>query len=229
MPILLLIRHATNDFVKSGRLPGRTPNIHLNEEGRRQAEALRRLLAPQQIDAIYSSPLERALETALPLAQARKLPVRLVPDLADVDTGALTGREIKAIAEGAETRAFWRLVQERPSEAVFPQGEGLLAMQRRVVAALERIAHAHPDVRLEAAEGEGKPKTRPQYVAVVAHADVIKAALAHYLSMPFDVFQRLSIAPASVSTLNLSTDEQGRRQIAVLNVNVVSCEQFALA
>ncbi|MCX7938940.1 MAG: histidine phosphatase family protein, partial [Thermoflexales bacterium] len=203
MPIILLIRHATTEFVKSGRLPGRTPNIHLNEEGRQQAQALRRALEALKVDAIYSSPLERALETALPLAQAHGVAIRVVPELADVDTGAFTGREIKQLAEDAETRAFWRTVQERPSAAVFPHGEGLLAMQQRVVRALEAIAAAHPDLPLLAEQqAADKPKTRPQHVVVVAHADVIKAALAHYLAMPFDAFQRLSISPASISTLS---------------------------
>ncbi len=226
MPVLLLIRHATNDFVKTGRLPGRTPNIHLNEEGRRQAEALAQLLRDQPLDAIYSSPLERAIETAWRIAADRGLPLRLRPDLADVDNGDYTGMEIKRLSEDEATRDFWRTVVETPSQARFPNGEGLLDMQQRVIKALEALAAAHPDLEMPAqaeragASAEDKPKRRPQVLAIVAHADVIKAALAHYLGMPFDNFQRLSIAPASISAVTIGHDDKtGRRYVVVNCVN----------
>jgi probable phosphoglycerate mutase len=226
MPVLLLIRHATNDFVKTGRLPGRTPNIHLNEEGRRQAKALAQLLRDQPLDAIYSSPLERAIETAWCIAADRSLPVHICPDLADVDNGDYTGMEIKRLSEDEATRDFWRTVVETPSQARFPNGEGLFDMQQRVVKALEALAAAHPDLEAPAQaeragpSAEDKPRRRPQTIAIVAHADVIKAALAHYLGMPFDNFQRLSIAPASISAVALGHDDKtGRRYTVVHYVN----------
>jgi probable phosphoglycerate mutase len=221
MPTLLLIRHATNDFVKTGRLPGRTPNIHLNEEGRRQAEALARLLHEHPLDAIYSSPLERAVETAWRIAADRNLPITICGDLADTDNGRYTGMEIKRLSEDEATRDFWRVVVETPSQARFPNGEGLLEMQQRVVRALEALLSAHPDIT-QGEESEDKPKRRSQVIAAVAHADVIKAALAHYLGMPFDNFQRLSIAPASISAVSVSHDDKtGRRYVVVNYVNRV--------
>ncbi len=253
MPILLLIRHATNDFVKTGRLPGRTPNIHLNEEGRKQAEALGEMLRPHQLDAVYSSQLERAIETAWRIAHRHALPIHIRPALADIDNGDFTGREIKTLGEDEATRELWKIVVEQPSQAKFPNGEAMLDMQRRVVEELEHIIAGHPDVVMpdegqapetttgspeaggRKAEGGGQPshgrtagqtdpqkapRKRPQVVAVVAHADVIKAALAHYLGMPFDNFQRLGVSPASISTIAISTDEKtGRRHILVSNVN----------
>jgi len=228
MPVLLLIRHATNDFVKTGRLPGRTPNIHLNEEGRRQAEALACLLHEHPLDAIYSSPLERAIETAWRIAADRNLPVAICRDLADTDNGDYTGMEIKRLSEDEATRDFWRVVIETPSQARFPNGEGLLEMQQRVVRALEALIAAHPDREVQASGdpagsgAEDKPKRRPQVLAIVAHADVIKAALAHYLGMPFDHFQRLSIAPASLTAVTIGHDDKtGRRYILVNYVNRV--------
>ncbi|MCS6773661.1 MAG: histidine phosphatase family protein [Anaerolineae bacterium] len=222
MPTILLIRHATNDFVKSGRLPGRTRGIHLNDEGRRQADALSAALAKRSPDAIYSSPLERAIETALPLARTLSLPIRVLPALADIDNGDLTGREIKALSEDPATRDLWRTVTERPSRAAFPNGESMLDMQRRAVGAIEQIIAAHPDLSLppesNAAQPES-PKMRPQTIAVISHADVIKAILAHYLDMPFDSFQKIVIAPASVSTLSVATDAESCRRVAVLSVN----------
>lgn len=238
MPILLLIRHATNDFVKTGRLPGQTPNIHLNEEGRKQAEALGALLSKRPIDAVYSSQLERAIETAWRIAGAKSMPIFIRPALADINNGDFTGKVIKDLSEGEATKDIWKVVVETPSKAAFPNGEAMIDMQQRVVGALEAIIAAHPDVEVpqeETANKENAPedkskienqkaeiKKRPQVVAVVAHADVIKAALAHYLDMPFDSFQKLGVAPASVSTVMVMTDDKtSKRHVMVNNVNHV--------
>jgi broad specificity phosphatase PhoE len=261
MPILLLIRHATNDFVKTGRLPGQTSNIHLNEEGRAQADALGRKLEHQKIDAVYSSNLERAIETAWRVASIHRLPIHIRPALADIDNGDFTGRVIKELGEDEQTKEIWKIVVEKPSEAKFPNGEAMIEMQRRVVCALDEIVRAHPDVEegettnddreerredsesriqklnsirsetvkpevgMSAIQSETdksgmtntvneKPK-RPQTVAVVAHADVIKALVAHFLGMPFDNFQRVGVSPASVSTIVV-----GEKSVMVMNMNV---------
>jgi probable phosphoglycerate mutase len=247
MPVLLLIRHATNDFVKTGRLPGQTPNIHLNEEGRTQAEALGELLKKRPLDAVYSSQLERAIETAWRIARPHGLPIFIRPALADINNGDFTGQEIKKLSEDEATKALWKVVVETPSKAAFPNGEAMLDMQRRVVDALEAIIAAHPDLEVPAEDKADKgqqaaesgtpagsdqskienqkseiPKKRPQVVAVVAHADVIKAALAHYLDMPFDSFQKLGVQPASVSTVMVMTDEKtSKRHVMVNSVNQV--------
>ena len=71
MPLLLLIRHGENDYVKTGKLAGRLPEIHLNEKGQKQAQALAEALTQTPIKAVYSSPLERAMETAQPIAEAQ--------------------------------------------------------------------------------------------------------------------------------------------------------------
>ena len=220
MAVLLLIRHATNDFVKTGRLPGRTPNIHLNEEGRHQAEALRSALASKKMDAVYASQLERAIETAWRVAASHALPVHIRPNLADIDNGTFTGRTIKDVAEDVATKDLWKVVVETPSAAVFPEGEAMLDMQRRVVGQIDAIALAHPDIETPVAEPNAHPTRRPQVVAIVMHADPIKAALAHYLGMPFDFFQRLGIAPASISTLLLNPAEPTHKP-QVMHVNRV--------
>jgi broad specificity phosphatase PhoE len=222
MPILLLVRHATNDFVKTGRLPGQTPNIHLNAEGRAQAESLGLALKHRKLDAVYASQLERAIETAWRIALHHALPIHIRPGVADINNGRFTGKEIKVLSESEETRALWKTVVETPSLAVFPDGEGMLAMQTRVVGALWEIARAHPDLDVpppDDAPADAAPTKRPQTVAVVMHADPIKAALAHFLAMPFDVFQRLMVSPASYSTLVLGLDPDSKP--AVGNINVV--------
>ena len=225
MPHLLLIRHATNDFVKTGRLPGQTPNIHLNEEGRKQAEALGNLLKHRKLDAVYASQLERAIETAWRVAAHHGLPISVRTGVADINNGTFTGRVVKELGEDEATKALWKVVVERPSEAAFPGGEGMLAMQQRVVDQLMAIARAHPDLEEPIPEAERKPddkdapttRKRGQTVAVVMHADPIKAALAHFLGMPFDNFQRLMVAPASVSTVVIGLEENSKPMILSVN------------
>jgi broad specificity phosphatase PhoE len=232
MPTLLLIRHATNDFVKTGRLPGQTPNIHLNEEGRGQAEALGNMLKHRTIDAVYASQLERAIETAWRIASLHGHTIEIRPGVADINNGTFTGRVIKELSEDETTKAIWKIVVEKPSEASFPEGESMLGMQQRIVDTLMAIARAHPDIdeplppdaqrpaepAKDGAVAEA-PKTvkRSQTVAIVMHADPIKAALAHFLGMPFDNFQRLAVTPASVSAVMIGLDENSKPM--VLNVN----------
>ena len=210
MPILLLIRHATNDFVKSGRLPGQGPNLHLNDEGRKQAEALAKMLDKRPITAVFSSHLERAIETAWRLAAPRGLALQIRPGLADTHAGDYTGRLIKELAEGEDTREIWKAIVETPLVGRFPNGESPLDMQRRVVAELERIVAAYPDPEPPPAPSVPQadvPKVEPPpmpVIAVIAHNSVVQAALAHFLGMPFENYERLGASPASVSTVFVS-------------------------
>jgi probable phosphomutase (TIGR03848 family) len=178
---ILLIRHAMNEWVKSGRLAGRTPGIHLSEEGKEQAQALGRRLASRPIHAIYASPLERAQETAMAVARHHQLPVESSEGITEVDFGDWTGRELKELAKEPE----WPLIQGRPSAMRFPNGESPREMLTRSVDEIERLAGAHPE----------------QTVILVSHSDVIKGILAHYLGMHLDQFQRLVVSPSSISSL----------------------------
>lgn len=184
MTQLLLIRHAVNDVMKEKKLAGRMPGVHLNAEGHAQAEALVERLKQLQIKAIYTSPLDRTRETAAPLAQAMGLEPIVRDDLAEVEYGEWTMRPLDELSKLDE----WKVVQMFPSGMRFPGGETLRAMQARVVNELEAIALAHPR----------------DIVAVFSHADVIKAALAHYLGVHLDLFQRLAVDPTSVSVVALS-------------------------
>ena len=95
MPIILLIRHGENDYVKEQRLPGRKPGIHLNKKGRSQAQAVAKKLSQAPIKAVYSSPLERAMETAEPIAKALDLKVITRQGLIETDVGKWQGKKIK--------------------------------------------------------------------------------------------------------------------------------------
>jgi probable phosphomutase (TIGR03848 family) len=180
MKRLLLLRHASTEQT-GRRLSGWTPGIHLSEQGVREAQALAERLAPLEIQAVYSSPLERCLETAAAVAEPRGLEVETVEDVGEVRYGEWTGRELSELAK----QELWRLVQLHPSGARFPGGESILEMQTRAVVACERLRSDH--------SGET--------VAVCSHADVIKAVTAHYLGMHLDLFQRLVVGPASVTAL----------------------------
>jgi probable phosphoglycerate mutase len=183
MPLLLLIRHGENDFVKTGKLPGQSAGIHLNERGQKQAQALGEALKGIPIKAVYASPLERAMETAEPIAQARNLQIVQEPNLRDADVGKWQGRSLKALRL---TKA-WRVVQHSPSRFQFPEGESFMDLQTRIVNALERVIRKH-----------NKPG---DIVAVVFHADPIKLAVAHFLGLPLDHFQRLSCDTGSLTAV----------------------------
>ena len=175
---LLLIRHAANDWVGE-RLAGWTSDVHLNDEGKAQAAALARRLADMPLAAIYSSPLERTLETAQPLAQAQGLSVQVREGLGETRYGDWTGRALT----GLKHENLWPVVQVYPGGVRFPGGESMREVQARVVAELDAIRDAHPD----------------QTVAIVSHSDPIKMAVAYYAGLALDLFQRLTISPASVT------------------------------
>src|SRR5204862_3783575 len=115
MTLLLLIRHAENDYVKTGRMAGRLPGVHLNERGQKQAIELAGALAQLPIAALYSSPMERAMETAAPLAEKLGLEINVRPGLLETDLGAWAGMELKAARKLPE----WKTVQSAPSRFRF--------------------------------------------------------------------------------------------------------------
>lgn len=184
MTTILLIRHAVNDWVTTGKLAGWTPGVHLNDEGKAQAAALGKRLATQPLQAIYSSPLERTLETAAAIAaHHNRLEVQPLPGVGEVQFGRWQGEKIAKLAR----RKMWRVIQFVPSRAYFPEGETMRTAQARAVNAIESLAQKHP---------RGT-------VAVVSHSDVIKMALAHYLGAHLDLFQRIMVSPASLSIVEL--------------------------
>jgi probable phosphoglycerate mutase len=192
--LVLLVRHAVTPT--TGKvLPGRAGGLHLSEEGRRQAETLaRRLAALPRIVAVYSSPLERARETAVAIARARGLAVRVERGLLECDFGAWTGASLRRLARRRE----WAQVQRHPSGFRFPGGESFVEMQARIADAVRRLVERHPG----------------RAIVAVSHADPIKALLAHVLGTPLDLFQRLAVAPASISAVAFH-----REAVTVLTVN----------
>lgn len=184
MTLLLLIRHGENDYVKTGKMAGRIPGVHLNEKGQKQAQALGEALRDVALKAIYSSPLERAMETAAPIAESHKLNIMQEPDLMDTNIGKWQGKSWKLLALKKE----WKIVQNAPSRFRFPDGESFPECQLRIVNVLERVIKKH-----------NKPQ---DVVAVVFHADPIKLAVAHFLGIPLDHFQRLGCDTGSLTAIH---------------------------
>jgi probable phosphomutase (TIGR03848 family) len=183
----LLIRHAVNDWVKTGRLAGWSPGIHLNQDGRAQAAALGERLAKGKLGAIYSSPLERTMETAAAIASHYPdLTVQSQDDLGEVRFGEWQGRKLGRLRH----EKLWQTVQVYPSRAHFPGGETFRQAQMRAVDVLESLVTRHPNQR----------------VAIVSHSDIIKLVVAHYLGMHLDFFQRIEISPASITVIWLGAD-----------------------
>ena len=179
--VVLLVRHGQTPT--TGKLlPGRAAGLHLADTGIEQAQrAAERIAALTKVDAIYASPLERARETAAPIAAARGLKVRIDKGLLECDFGDWTGAELKNLMKLPE----WNTVQRAPSTFTFPGGESFTAMQNRIVGAIDRLRAAHPGGT----------------IVCVSHADPIKAAVAHAMGTHIDLFQRIVIGTCSVSAI----------------------------
>jgi probable phosphoglycerate mutase len=179
--LVLLVRHGQTPTTGQS-LPGRAPGLHLADTGIAQAQrAAERIAELPKVDAIYASPLERARETAAPIAKARGMKVQIHKGLLECDFGDWTGAELKALMKLPE----WGTVQRAPSTFRFPNGESFTEMQNRIVGALDSIRAAHPG----------------GVVVCVSHADPIKAAVAHAVGTHLDLFQRIVIGTCSISAI----------------------------
>ncbi|MCU1359690.1 MAG: hypothetical protein JWN99_979 [Ilumatobacteraceae bacterium] len=179
--LVLLVRHGQTPT--TGKvLPGRAPGLHLADIGNQQAQrAADRIAELKTVDAIYASPLERARETAAPIAAGRGMKVQIDKGLLECDFGEWTGAELKKLMKLPE----WGTVQRAPSTFTFPGGESFNAMQTRMVTAIDRL-------RVKHAGG---------VIVCVSHADPIKAAVAHAMGTHIDLFQRIVIGTCSITAI----------------------------
>ena len=181
---VLLVRHAVNDYVRNHRIAGWMPGVHLNPQGCAQAAALGLRLAREHLAAIYSSPLERTMETAEAIAGHHGLGVVQMEQIGESHCGEWTGKPLEELSQ----TDVWQHVQLYPSSARFPAGESLVELQQRMVNALEMLRTRHAG----------------ELFVVVSHSDPIKLAVAHYVGMHMDLFQRLVIDPASITEIEFS-------------------------
>ncbi len=183
---VILLRHGRSVANTAHTLAGRTEGVELDEKGTRQAADLVGRLDGLPIRALLRSPLLRCRLTLEPLADALGLQPLVDERLAEVDYGQWTGRKLGELVK----EPLWTVVQQQPSAAVFPGGEGLAQVQARAVAAVREH-----DRRL-AAEFGGDTL----WVACT-HGDVIKAVVADALGAHLDSFQRITADPASMSVI----------------------------
>jgi probable phosphoglycerate mutase len=181
--LAILIRHGTTDAVGQ-RLVGRLPGISLNDTGRAQARRLARRLAEQPLRAIYSSPLERAVETAREVALPHDLPLVLRPALTDFDFGEWSG---KTLDELKLDRRFQLFNQHRAGTRA-PGGEHIAEVQARMVAELDELGRTHSN----------------DMIAVVSHADPLRSLIGFFLGTPVDLLRRIEISPGSMAALSLT-------------------------
>jgi len=178
---VVLLRHAHSTANLKGVLAGRDNRVGLSPRGRREAEELADLLATQKFDAIYSSPLRRCKETIAPLLVLKKQKVEFLDDLLEMEYGRWSGKSLPLLAK----EELWKAIQSRPSTVRFPGGESFPEMSVR----------ANQAVMTKAA---GKSR-----ILIVSHGDVIKSIVAFHLGLTLDLFQRISIDPASITTIRL--------------------------
>ena len=193
MTTFLLIRHASHDLLGKA-IAGRAPGLRLNDIGRRESERLAARLARANIAEIITSPRERTLDTAQPLASRLNLRPAIDPAIDEIDFGTWTGATFDSLKSDPE----WHRWCRQRGSARPPNGEPFIAVQQRIVAAIER---------LRASPGE-------RTIALFSHGDVIKAALAYYLRISLDHLERFDIAPASVSVLATG---DGWEQVKLVN------------
>jgi probable phosphomutase (TIGR03848 family) len=181
---IVLVRHGQTPT--TGKLlPGRAPGLHLSDVGVAQAErAAERVAEMKQVRAVLCSPLERARETAAPIARTLGVRAKVERGLIECDFGDWTGCELSKLMKLPE----WTTVQRAPSTFRFPGGESFSEMQHRIVGTLERLRAAYPGGT----------------IVCVSHADPIKAAIAHAVGTHLDLFQRIVVSTCSVSVLSWS-------------------------
>lgn len=199
MTRFLLIRHATTDAVGK-KFSGRTAGVNLNAEGRQQAQLLAERIAGLPIAAIYSSPLERTMETAVPLATLLNLPTLINESLLELDCGEWTNL---AFDELRNTKAFQNFNSYRSGTRI-PGGEMMVEAQTRMVTGLQKLVLQHSE----------------ETVAVISHSDLIKATIAYYAGIHLDMVQRIEISPASVSIIEIF--EETARILLVNHTGIIT-------
>jgi broad specificity phosphatase PhoE len=187
-----LVRHGTNDFVDH-RIAGRQSGVHLNDLGRQQALGTAGLLGERGIQKIISSPLERARETAAPLAKTLHLEISIAEEITEIGFGDWTNQTMAEL-QNQENWRCWNLFR---SGSQAPRGELMIQAQTRAIAFLHQL----------------RITDAAQKIALFTHADIIRAVTAYYLGMPLDLFLRITIDPGSITVIQV--EDYGPKILAV--------------
>lgn len=182
--LLLLVRHAVTEATGK-KLSGWLPGFSLSARGMEQAKSLADRLEDLPIRAVYSSPLERCAETAQVISDRFGLELQTDERIGEIHYGEWQGRALKSLYK---TKAWFEL-RARPADFRFPGGETIREAQVRALAAMDEIRKQHPK----------------RMVVVCTHADVVRIVVAGYLGLSLDLYSRMSVAPASVSALQIES------------------------
>lgn len=185
MTLLWLVRHGMTDAV-GHRVTGRLPGFPLSTVGRAQVARLGERLGRAPLAAVYTSPLERALETARAIALRHELRPIIRPALTDVDFGAWSGLSFAEL----EAVPAWRTFNSFRAGSRPPGGEHATEVQTRMIAEIETLCREHP----------------AETIAVVSHADPLRAVIGFYLGVNVDLQQRIALDPASLTLLDLGAE-----------------------
>jgi probable phosphoglycerate mutase len=163
---------------------GRSPNVHLSAEGKHSAKVVAGKLSQLKLEMVYSSPLERAMETAHEISSGCSLPTIVNQQFNEIDYGEWTGESFPTLSE----KPLWRRYNAFRSSALIPGGESLQNARKRIVSEMGRLTDLHRDQR----------------IAIVTHAEPIRIALSYFHQIPSDEWYRIDVAPASISVVTLN-------------------------
>ena len=186
---VILVRHGETDWNKERRIQGGSSNPPLNERGREQAEGLALRLRQDKIQAIYSSPLQRSLDTAKAIAHYHRLEVDVEPSLREIEAGELEGVTLAEL--GKHFSELLTLNAKGGTLPRVPGGESLPELQQRGWDTVQRLAKKHP---------EGN-------VVLVSHYFVILAIICSVLGLPLSQIGKLRLGTGSISIINLDRQE----------------------
>jgi probable phosphomutase (TIGR03848 family) len=182
MALIYLLRHAESSANLAGILAGRSEGITLSKRGRAQSRALATALKAYEFRAIYSSPLERCLETIEPYASLTGKRVKLAEEFIEMDYGHWSGRKLNSLRR----EKLWKTIQKSPSKVRFPEGESFPELAKRIKSGMKQVSRKHP---------RGG-------VLVVSHGDPIKVAISIALGLELDHFQKLVVDPGSLTIID---------------------------
>ena len=184
---LILIRHGETEWNKQRRIQGCRSDTRLSPKGLEQADRLAAVLRKERMDAIYSSPMKRASETAQVIAEACKLQVQVFNELREIDAGELDGLFERELTGPYETA--WKEFRNGNASAPLPGGESLQDVRKRTSWAVDRMLEKHIDGT----------------VVVVAHLLANLAMVCQALGINLGQIARFKQAPASITILELTT------------------------
>jgi broad specificity phosphatase PhoE len=186
---LILVRHGETERNLEARLQGGKSDIPLNENGRKQAYSLGLALRGENLEAIYSSPLKRALDTAQAISSHHPLKVQTDPALAEIDMGFIDGFNLAEVKENQTD--FWKQWHQENYSVALPGGESLLQVQRRAWGAVQGIIRHH----------------REGSVVIVSHGISLQTIITAILEAPLPSFIRFHLGVASITILNIDDDK----------------------